>query len=136
MYKYVEWEVLFNSHYWDPRRHIPPSSSDLHSCSLNWCSLDPRKGCSRSSCSFPTSCWRSQTKRFPPVCAKDDRHIRHLFFHSADPQGITSREFQPSHDIFRRPGAKGCLDHRYRARTPSLHCPIANSASTQTKQPV
>ena len=33
-------------------------------------------------------------------------------------------------------GAKGCSDHRLRARTPCLHCPIGNSASTQSQQPV
>ena len=45
------------------------------------------------------------------------------------------REFQPSNDIFHRSGAKGCLDHRYRAGTPILHNPIANPASTQSQQP-
>ena len=29
------------------------------------------------------------------------------------------REFQPSYGIFRRSGAKGCSDHRFRARTPA-----------------
>ena len=45
------------------------------------------------------------------------------------------REFQPSYDIFRRYGAKGCSDHRFRA-PPNLHCAAANSASTQSQQPV
>ena len=31
--------------------------------------------------------------------------------------------------------AKGCLDHRFRAPS-AYNCPIANSASTQTQQPV
>ena len=43
------------------------------------------------------------------------------FFYPADPGRITSREvyqeFQPSDDIFRRSGAKGCSDHRFRAPT-------------------
>ena len=42
-----------------------------------------------------------------------------LFHPAADPQGITSRvvyqKFQPCYDIFRRSGAKGCSDHRFRA---------------------
>ena len=34
-------------------------------------------------------------------------------------------------------GAKGCSDHRFCERTPSLHChSSANSASTQSQQPV
>ena len=37
-----------------------------------------------------------------------------------DPSGVTvgavDRDFQPSYDIVRRSGAKGCLDHRIRAR--------------------
>ena len=35
------------------------------------------------------------------------------------------RDFQPS-----------LTDHKFRAYTPSQHCPIANSASTQSQQPV
>ena len=46
------------------------------------------------------------------------------------------REFQLSYDVFHRPGAKGCSDHRFRAHTLSLNCTIANSASTQSQQPV
>ena len=46
-------------------------------------------------------------------------YIYIFFFYPADPQVITYREvyqeFQPSCDIFRRSGAKGCLDHRFRA---------------------
>ena len=63
-----------------------------------------------------------------------------FFFHSVDPRGITDREvyqeFQPSYDIFHRSRAKGCSDHRFRACTPSLHCPIAYSVSTQSQQSV
>ena len=43
---------------------------------------------------------------------KESRTKRFLF-HSADPRGIAYREFQPSYDIFRRSGAKGCLHHRF-----------------------
>ena len=47
------------------------------------------------------------------------------------------RKFQPRYDIVRRSGAKGCSDHRFHAHNPSLYCqPIANSASTQSQQPV
>ena len=35
------------------------------------------------------------------------------------------QEFQPSYDIFRRSGAKGCSNHRFLACTPSLHCPTS-----------
>ena len=51
------------------------------------------------------------------VCS--DFRLRYFLFHPADPRGITSgevyQEFQPIYDIFRRPGAKGCSDHRFRA---------------------
>ena len=41
------------------------------------------------------------------------------------------QESQPSYDIFRRSSAKlGCLDHGFRARTPSLHWPIALLSSS------
>ena len=44
------------------------------------------------------------------------------------------QDFQPSYDIFRR-----CCKGLFRPQipcTPNLHCPIANSASTQNQQPV
>ena len=44
------------------------------------------------------------------------------------------QEFQPSHDIF--PGWRQGLFRSQVPSTPSLHCPIANSASTQSQQPV
>ena len=58
-------------------------------------------------------------------------------FHPSDPRGSQRevyQEFQPSYDIFRRwcPG----LFRPQVPCTPSLHCPIANSASTQSQQPV
>ena len=57
-----------------------------------------------------------------------------LLFHVLSHREVYHQEFQPSYDIFRRFSAKGCSDHRFRARNPSLHCPIANSASTQRQQ--
>ena len=45
------------------------------------------------------------------------------------------RDFQPSLTSFAA-GAKGCSDHSGLRATPSLHCPIANSTSTQCQQPV
>ena len=61
----------------------------------------------------------------------DNKYLYVSLFHPVDPEGITSREvyqeFQPSYDIFRRSGAKDCLDHRFQVCTPSVHCPIANS---------
>ena len=44
------------------------------------------------------------------------------------------QEFQPSYDFFRR-WCQGLFRPRVLC-TPSLHCPIANSASTQRQQPV
>ena len=61
-----------------------------------------------------------------------------FLFHPADPRGITDREvyqeFQPSYDILRR-WCQGLFRSQVPC-TPSLHCPIANSASTQSQQPV
>ena len=44
------------------------------------------------------------------------------------------QEFQPSYEIFRR-RCQGLFRLQVQS-TPSLHCPIANSASTQNQQPV
>ena len=60
-----------------------------------------------------------------------------FFFHPADPRGShreVYQEFQPSYDIFRR-WCQGLFRPQVPC-TPSLHCPIANSASTQSQQPV
>ena len=60
-----------------------------------------------------------------------------ILFHPADLRGITSSGLPgiPTQlDIFHRSGTKGCLGHRFWA-PPSLHCSIANSASTQSQQP-
>ena len=58
------------------------------------------------------------------------------FTHSAIPQEFTYREvyhdFQPSYDIFRRSSAKDGLDRRF-CGPPAY---TANSASTQSQQPV
>ena len=57
-----------------------------------------------------------------------------MFHNLATPFSFGLVSTQP--DIFHRSGAKGCSDHRFRAPLTSLHCPIANSASTQSQQPV
>ena len=61
-----------------------------------------------------------------------------LLHTAADPWGITSREvyqeFQPSYDIVRS-WCQGLFRPQVPC-TPSLHCPITNSASTQSQQPV
>ena len=49
--------------------------------------------------------------------------------------GEVYREFQPSYDIFRRSGVKGCLDHSGFC-APAAYTAIANSVSTKSKQPV
>ena len=84
---------------------------------------------------------KKATKSTLPICLELYFWPNSIFIYpAADPRGITSREvyqkFQSSYDIFRGSGAKCCSDHRFRARTPSLHCPIANSASTQSQQPM
>ena len=65
--------------------------------------------------------------------------FQEFLFHPADPLGITSREVyrecQPSYDVFRRSGAKGCSDHGFHAPL-DLHYPIGNFASTQSQQRV
>ena len=55
----------------------------------------------------------------PKICLFKISQETLLLFHPADPQEITSgevyQEFNPSDDIVRRSGAKGCSDHRFRA---------------------
>ena len=60
-----------------------------------------------------------------------------FFFNLADPRGITYGGlpgFPTQLDIFRR-WCQGLIRPQVPC-TPSLHCPIANSASTQSQQPV
>ena len=83
-------------------------------------------------------------QNFPPTFKSEEKPVMHAsitpkmlyfchisLFYPADPRGITYREvyqeFQPSDDLFHRSSAKGCSDHRFRARIPSLQCPIGNS---------
>ena len=60
-----------------------------------------------------------------------------FFFNHADPRGITEGglpEFPTQLDIFRR-WCQGLFKPQVPCN-PSLYCPIANSASTQSQQPV
>ena len=79
------------------------------------------------------------TKWISQLETKLMKHFLSLFFsfilliHKGSRREVY-QEFKPSYDIFRR-WCQGLFRPQVPC-TPSLHCPIANSASTQSQQPV
>ena len=76
-------------------------------------------------------------------CKQQRCGVGFFFFHPADSRGITSREayqeFQPSYDIFRRSGVKGCSDHRFCVRAPSqptLRVSSSTQATLERESPI
>ena len=58
--------------------------------------------------------------------------IWHKFLTYKGSHGEIHQDFQPSLIPSAKSRTKGCLDHRFRALTRSLHYPIANSVLAQS----